>query len=143
MGSDDAGRIPHLCGSGGGLHHVDDHHGDVVPAAGCICQADQFGSGFTGVGDPPEHCRHAVGADLVGQAVGAQQEPVAGHGAHHPGVNEYVGVKAERPGNDVALGMCGGLVGGELALAFHGGHEGMVLADLFEVGAFGPQQVGA
>ena len=70
-----------------------------------------------GIVDLAEDVGHLVHADLVGQAVGAEQHPVARLELQLPHVGLDLGGHAEGAGEDVALGVDGRLGLGHLAVA--------------------------
>ena len=67
------------------------------------------------------------------QAVGAEQEDVAGLGAEGHRVDLDLGLGAERAGDHRALRMLGGLVAGQPALAAQLLDERVVVGDLLEL----------
>ena len=115
------------------VDHVHDHAGDVVPTAVVVGLADQVVGDVGRVGQAPHRRRDLVGVDLVEQAVGAQQEPVALVGEHRARVDEDLRVDAEGTGDDVALRVDRGLVVGDLAVPLELGHQVVVVAELDEL----------
>ena len=96
---------------------VDDDHGDVVGATVLVGHLDQPVGRLLGVVHRLEDLRHFVRAHLVGQAVGAEQEPVPGAQLQLPHVGLHLGGDPEGAGQDVPLGVDGGLRLGHLAVA--------------------------
>ena len=77
---------------------VDHDDGDVVAAAALVGQAHQLGGGLRRVVEAAQHAADLVGADLVEQAVGAQEEAVAGDGVDRPQVDVDACRRPRAPG---------------------------------------------
>ena len=89
-----------------------------------------------------EGVAEGVEAHHAGQAVGAEQVPVADAGLAHREVGlDVLDDVAEHPHQHRALGVLLGLLGGEPALVDEGLHEGVVAGDLHQDAV--AQQVGA
>ena len=110
---------------------VEDDDGDVVVAAGLVGHVDQRVGRLLGVGVAAQRLGDGVVRQHVGEAVGADQEAVAGLGGR-PGRcrPSTSGVDAQRPGDDGPLRVVLGLLGGEAALPHQLLDEGVVLGDL-------------
>ena len=107
--------------------------GDVVGAAGVVGGVDQGGAGGGAVGLGGEELGDAGVGDRLGEAVGAEQDLVAGVEVDGVGgVDGDAGVEADGPGEDAALGVDGGLGGGEAAAADQLADDGVVGGDLVE-----------
>ena len=114
------------------VDHVDDDDGDVVATAALVGEPHQLGGGLRRVVEAAQHAADLVGAHLVEQAVGAEEEPVAGDGVDRPQVDVDGLVDAEHPGDDVALRVDLRLLGGDPPLAHEVGHHAVVLGELHE-----------
>ena len=82
----------------GAVDDVDDDDGDVVPPALAVGQRDELVGRGLRVGDGVRTSSDLVVADLVDEAVAAQEEAVAAHERQRPGVDADRRVDAERPG---------------------------------------------
>ena len=124
-----------MSGSGGvgTVEHVDDDDRDVVAPALAVGQRDELVGGRLRVARRSwQHLDDVVVADLVDEAVAAQQEAVAAHDAAASRRRRARRVDAEGAGDDVAAGVGAGLVVGDVA----GGDE---LLDVAVVDGDAPQ----
>ena len=115
------------------VDHVDHHHRDVVAPALGPGLADQVAGRLLGVGQLAQGGGDAVVAQLVGEAVAAEQEPVAPVGDELPRVDLDLGLHAQGPGDDRALGVDLGLLPGELALPDQLLDQAVVVGELEEL----------
>ena len=92
----------------------------------------QRSAASAGVARLAEDLLDDVGADEVGQPVGAQQEAVADLGLAQRRVGLVVGLAGHDAGDDRALRVVAGLLLGDAALVDELLHEGVVLGDLAE-----------
>ncbi len=124
------------------VDHVDDDHRDVVAPALGPGLADEVAGRLLGVGHLAQGGGDAVVAQLVGEAVAAEQEPVAPVGDELPRVDLDVGLHAQGPGDDRALGVDPGLFPGELALPDHLLHQAVVVGELEQLAVLQPVDPG-
>ena len=99
----------------GALDHVDDDDGDVVAAALAVGHRHQLVGCGLRIGDRLDDLDDVVVADLVDEAVAAQEEAVAAHERQRPGVDADGRVDAQRSGHDVAPRVVARLVVGDVA----------------------------
>ena len=99
----------------GALDHVDDDDGDVVAAALAVGHRHQLVGGGLRIGDRLDHLDDVVVADLVDEAVAAQEEAVAAHERQRPGVDADGRIDAQRSRHDVAPRVVARLVVGDVA----------------------------
>ena len=97
-----------------------------------VGQPHQLGGRLGRVVQAAQHAADLVGADLVEQAVGAEEEPVAGDRVDRPQVDVDRVVDAEHPRHDVALRVDLRLLGGDAPLAHEVGDDAVVLGELRE-----------
>ena len=115
------------------VDHVDDDHGDVVATPALVGEAHELGGRLRRVVEAAQDAGDLVGADLVEQPVGAEEEPVARHRVDRPEVDVDALVDAQHPGDDVALRVDLGLFGGDAAVAHQVGDHAVVLGELHQL----------
>ena len=125
----------------GTLRHVDDDDGDVVATALAVGHRHQLVGGGLRVADRLDHLGDVVVADLVDEAVAAQEEAVAAHERQRPRVDAHRRVDAQRPGDDVAPRVVARLVVGDVAGGDELLHVAVVDGDATEPAV--AQEVGA
>ena len=111
----------------------DHDHGHVVFAAGGVGGVDEAGRGARRVGLASELGGDEVGLHHAGEAVGAEQQPVAGDELDGVHVDFDRLVDTERPGDDRPLRVHRGFVGGEPAVAHELFDEAVVGGDLAQL----------
>src|SRR5207302_2554735 len=92
---------------------VDDDDGNVVLSAAIVGQLDERLAGLLGAVVANQLLAEIVVLDQVGEAVGAEQVPVAGFGLESEQVDQHVLLEAHRPGDDVLQPAVARLVGSE------------------------------
>jgi hypothetical protein len=115
------------CRTAAVLGEVDDHGGDVVDPARVVRGANEAVDGLLRILDLREHRDDLIVAHHSGQAVRAQQEPVAVLHRDDALVDLHVAVDPERAGQDAAMRVVLGLGLGDLALDHHPADQGVVL----------------
>ncbi len=126
---------------GADVDHVRDDAGDVVRAAAAQRQLDQLLDGLLRRVVAAERLLQGLVADRAGQAVGADQVPVAGPDLADRQVGLDLAAAVQGAHQQRALRVGLGLLGGDPALVDQPLHPGVVLGDLVEPAV--PQQVGA
>ena len=126
-------------GAGVEVDDVGDDHGDVVRGSGAHGELHEpVGRGGDGTSGR-EHLFDGVPGHEAGQAVRAEQEPVAGTGFPDHEVRLVAVAAGQDACHEGALRVAVGLLLGDAALVDEGLHEGVVVGDLVELLA--PQEV--
>src|SRR5690606_13037320 len=135
------GQLPGQCVPGVEVEDVGDDHRDVVGSAAAQRQFDQVLDGLLGALVTGQGVLEGLVGDHAGQAVGADQVPVAGPHLADRQVGLDVLAAAEGPHQQGPLRVGGRLLLGDPALVDQPLHPGVVLGDLRQDAV--PQQVGA
>ena len=125
----------------GVLDDVGDDHGDVVRAAAAQRQLDEPVGGRLGIG-VLQRLGEGLLADHAGEAVGAQQVPVAGARLAHGEVGLDL-LAVEGAQQQRALGVAVGLLRGDPAVVDQRLHERVVVGDLGELRRRAPGRRGS